>query len=82
MVTALSLPPTGACCTQQKTNYANGHCALASGKLEPHLVMWRVDEFAQWRRRPHDIKRLPGGDTLVVANGGLIQQPIQGRAKF
>ncbi len=31
---------------------------------------------------PHDIKRLPGTDTLVVANGGIETHPDSGRAKL
>ena len=31
---------------------------------------------------PHDIKRLPGTDTLVVANGGIATHPDSGRTKL
>ncbi|MEM9779784.1 MAG: DUF1513 domain-containing protein [Pseudomonadota bacterium] len=31
---------------------------------------------------PHDIKRLPGGDVLVVANGGIDTHPDSGRTKL
>jgi hypothetical protein len=42
----------------------------------------RVDEFASGGVGPHDIKRLPGGDILVVANGGIETHPDAGRSKL
>lgn len=42
----------------------------------------RVDEWDSGGIGPHDIKRLPGSDTLVVANGGIETHPDTGRAKL
>lgn len=40
----------------------------------------RVDEFSSGGVGPHDIRRLNGSDTLVVANGGIDTHPDSGRA--
>ncbi|WP_106744960.1 DUF1513 domain-containing protein [Yoonia maritima] len=42
----------------------------------------RVDEFASGGVGPHDVKRLPGTETLVIANGGIDTHPDSGRAKL
>lgn len=42
----------------------------------------RIDEFGSGGIGPHDIKRLPGTDTLVVANGGIDTHPDTGRTKL
>jgi len=42
----------------------------------------RETEFDSGGIGPHDIKRLPGTDTLVVANGGIDTHPGSGRAKL
>ncbi|MFD0859840.1 DUF1513 domain-containing protein [Roseovarius aquimarinus] len=42
----------------------------------------RVAEFDSGGTGPHDIRRLPGSDTLVVANGGIETHPDAGRAKL
>lgn len=42
----------------------------------------RVDEWDSGGIGPHDIKRLPGTDTLVVANGGIDTHPDSGRTKL
>ena len=42
----------------------------------------RVDEWDSGGIGPHDIKRLPGRDTLVVANGGIDTHPDSGRTKL
>lgn len=39
----------------------------------------RVDELPAHGIGPHDIAMMPGGRTLVVANGGLATEPDQGR---
>ncbi|MDX1784833.1 MAG: DUF1513 domain-containing protein [Roseovarius sp.] len=39
----------------------------------------RADEFASGGTGPHDIRRLPGTDVLVVANGGIDTHPDTGR---
>ncbi|KGB81731.1 MAG: DUF1513 domain-containing protein [Confluentimicrobium sp.] len=42
----------------------------------------RIDEFSSGGVGPHDIARLPGTDTMVVANGGIETHPDAGRAKL
>ena len=42
----------------------------------------RAGEFASGGIGPHDIKRLPGSDVLVVANGGIDTHPDSGRTKL
>lgn len=42
----------------------------------------RVDEWDSGGIGPHDIKRLPGSDTLIVANGGIDTHPDSGRTKL
>ncbi|UWQ96542.1 DUF1513 domain-containing protein [Rhodobacteraceae bacterium M385] len=42
----------------------------------------RIGEFASGGVGPHDILRLPGSGTLVVANGGIETHPDSGRAKL
>jgi hypothetical protein len=41
-----------------------------------------VDEWQSGGIGPHDIKRLPGTETLVVANGGIDTHPDTGRTKL
>ncbi|PYG26730.1 DUF1513 domain-containing protein [Pelagimonas varians] len=42
----------------------------------------RIDEWDSGGIGPHDIKRIPGTDTLVVANGGIDTHPDTGRTKL
>ncbi|WP_341365551.1 DUF1513 domain-containing protein [Yoonia sp. BS5-3] len=42
----------------------------------------RLDEWDSGGIGPHDIKRLPGSDVLVVANGGIDTHPETGRTKL
>ncbi len=42
----------------------------------------RVGEFPSGGVGPHDVARLPGGDRLVVANGGIDTHPDTGREKL
>ncbi|KIN72378.1 DUF1513 domain-containing protein [Sulfitobacter guttiformis] len=42
----------------------------------------RIDGFSSGGIGPHDIKRLPNSDVLVVANGGIDTHPDTGRAKL
>lgn len=42
----------------------------------------RLDEWDSGGVGPHDIKRLPGSDMLVVANGGIDTHPDMGRSKL
>lgn len=42
----------------------------------------RLDEWDSGGIGPHDIKRLPGSDMLVVANGGIDTHPDGGRTKL
>lgn len=42
----------------------------------------RIDEWDSGGIGPHDIKRLPGSEMLVVANGGIDTHPESGRTKL
>ncbi len=42
----------------------------------------RIGEFASGGIGPHDIKLMPGGDALVIANGGIETHPDSGRTKL
>jgi hypothetical protein len=42
----------------------------------------RIDEWDSGGIGPHDIKRLPDSDVLVVANGGIDTHPDSGRTKL
>jgi hypothetical protein len=42
----------------------------------------RAGEFASGGTGPHEVRRMPGTDTLVVANGGLETHPASGRTKL
>lgn len=42
----------------------------------------RVGEFSSFGVGPHEIKLMPDGETLVVANGGIRTHPDTGRAKL
>ena len=42
----------------------------------------RVGEFSSGGIGPHDIKLMPDGETLVVANGGIETHPETGRTKL
>jgi uncharacterized protein len=42
----------------------------------------RIDEWDSGGIGPHDIKRLPDSDVLVVANGGIDTHPYSGRTKL
>jgi len=42
----------------------------------------RLGEFASGGVGPHDIRLMPDGETLVVANGGIETHPDSGRAKL
>lgn len=42
----------------------------------------RLGEFGSGGVGPHDIKLMPDGDTLVVANGGIETHPETGRTKL
>ncbi|WP_415919454.1 DUF1513 domain-containing protein [Tateyamaria sp. SN6-1] len=42
----------------------------------------RIGEFSSGGKGPHDIKLMPDGATLVVANGGIETHPETGRTKL
>ncbi|MEM9523953.1 MAG: DUF1513 domain-containing protein [Pseudomonadota bacterium] len=42
----------------------------------------RIGEFSSGGVGPHDIRRLPGDETLIVANGGIETHPDTGRTKL
>ncbi len=42
----------------------------------------RLGEFSSGGIGPHDMRMLPGGDALVIANGGIETHPDSGRTKL
>lgn len=55
------------------------------GRIGVWDVMRGYKRVAEWESGgigPHDIKRLPYSDTLIVANGGIDTHPDSGRAKL
>lgn len=56
--------------------------------LEGRIGIWetqdytRIGDFASGGIGPHDLRRMPGSDVLVVANGGIETHPESGRAKL
>lgn len=42
----------------------------------------RIAEFSSHGVGPHDVRLMPGGDRLIVANGGILTHPETGRAKL
>ena len=58
-------------------------------KAEGRIGVWdvlngfrRIGEFSSGGVGPHDIRLMPDGATLVVANGGIETHPDSGRAKL
>ena len=68
-----------ACCLQPKTISNWGAGALASGT---HAMATVGSTNGTAGIGPHDIKRLPASDVLVVANGGIDTHPDTGRTKL
>ncbi|WP_366942633.1 DUF1513 domain-containing protein [uncultured Sulfitobacter sp.] len=52
------------------------------GVWDVHAGYTRVAEFDSGGIGPHDIKRMPNSDMLVVANGGIDTHPDTGRTKL
>ncbi|MEX0283179.1 MAG: DUF1513 domain-containing protein [Paracoccaceae bacterium] len=52
------------------------------GVWDAGLGYRRAGEFASGGVGPHDIRTLPDGETLVVANGGIETHPETGRTKL
>ncbi|MBO6602287.1 MAG: DUF1513 domain-containing protein [Roseicyclus sp.] len=57
--------------------------------LEGRIGIWdagsgyaRIGDIPSGGIGPHDLRRLPGSDTLIVANGGIATHPDSGRAKL
>ena len=56
--------------------------------LEGRIGVWetegytRLGDFSSGGIGPHDIRRMPGRDMLIVANGGIETHPDSGRAKL
>ncbi len=63
-----------------ENNYAAGHGVI--GVWDRRAAYRRVAEWASHGFGPHDIKRLPNSETLVVANGGIDTHPDTGRTKL
>lgn len=52
------------------------------GVWDVHAGYTRAGEFESGGIGPHDIKRLPGSETLIIANGGIDTHPETGRTKL
>lgn len=63
-----------------ENDYEAGHGVI--GIWDATTGYARVGEWESGGIGPHDIKRLPGSDTLVVANGGIDTHPNSGRTKL
>lgn len=63
-----------------ENDYENGQGRI--GVWDAGNGYMRVDEFSSGGIGPHDIKRVPGTDTLVIANGGIDTHPDSGRTKL
>lgn len=66
-------------CTPEN-DYANGRGVI--GFWSRRAGYQRVGEIPTGGVGPHDLKRLPGRDVLVVANGGILTRPDRGRDKL
>lgn len=66
-------------CTPEN-DYANGRGVI--GFWSRKAGYRRVGEMPTGGIGPHDLKRLPGSDVLVVANGGILTHPETGREKL
>lgn len=63
-----------------ENNFAAGRGVI--GVWDSHNHYTRVGEFGSGGIGPHDIKRIPNTDVLVVANGGIDTHPDSGRIKL
>jgi hypothetical protein len=52
------------------------------GIWDVHQNYTRIGEFSSGGVGPHDLKLMPDGETLVVANGGIETHPDMGRSKL
>lgn len=66
-------------CTPEN-DYANGRGVI--GFWSRKAGYRRLGEMPTGGIGPHDLKRLPGSDILVVANGGILTHPDTGRKKL
>ncbi len=63
-----------------ENDYANARGLI--GVWDARNRYRRLTEFPSGGIGPHDIKRIPGADVLVVANGGIETHPETGRTKL
>lgn len=66
-------------CTPEN-DYANGRGVI--GFWSRKSGYRRIGEIPSGGVGPHDLKRLPDSDILVVANGGILTHPDSGREKL
>lgn len=52
------------------------------GIYDPHEGYRRIGEFPSGGLDPHQLRLMPDGKTLVVANGGILTHPDTGRVKL
>lgn len=63
-----------------ENDFDSGHGRI--GVWDVYNNYQRIDEFASGGIGPHDIKRLPNKETIVIANGGIETHPESGRTKL
>lgn len=61
-------------CTESSISSGEGKITVRDAE-----TLERVNEFNSYGIGPHEIKLMPDGQTLVVANGGLLTHPDTGR---
>lgn len=66
-------------CTPEN-DYVNGRGVI--GFWSRRAGFRRIGQVASGGIGPHEIKRLPGSDILVMANGGILTHPESGREKL
>lgn len=66
------------CCTENDIESGEGRISLWSRRNGYR----RIGDIPSGGIGPHDLKRLPDGKTLVVANGGIRTHPDSGREKL
>lgn len=62
-----------------EADYQNGRGVIAIRDAVDYRLLGEFDSFGVG---PHDIRMLPDGKTLVIANGGILTHPDSGRKKL
>lgn len=61
-------------CTESSISSGEGKITVRDAN-----TLKQIDEFSSYGIDPHEVKLMPDGFTLVVANGGLLTHPDSGR---